>query len=139
MIEPTKQPIEPTPTSEVPQPTKHSVTLRCECGLLFVAKSINNRFCSGPCRQRAYRRSPAHRSNLDGLKTQRLNRRNFREDRLNRDKYLGFDAHLSGPSVAGVPALGDIQLGRFSKDSIHREPLRPAIIKTDDSDDIVVQ
>ncbi len=72
-------------------------------------------FCSDACRQTAYRKSPAHRACLDGLKNQRMNRRNAQTRRKNRDKAFYLDCY-SGPTVDGVPSVGMLNLKQFSKE-----------------------
>ena len=72
-------------------------------------------FCSDACRQTAYRKSPAHRTCLNGLKNQRQNRRNAQTRRKNRDKAFYLDCY-SGPVVDGVPSVGMLDLKQFSKE-----------------------
>ncbi len=108
---------------EVSPAPKDSVTAVCpECQTFFqtVAFRTTGRqqrlFCSGVCRQAAYRKSPAHRKCLDGLKNQRLNRRNTQTRRKNAFKYLSFDGLHSGPDATGVPCIGMMKLKQFSKE-----------------------
>src|SRR5438876_5424107 len=92
---------------------KHSVTKVClECKasfetMLFSTGRQQRSFCSDACRQVAYRKSPAHRKCLDGLRNQRLNRRNTQVRRKNRDKAFYLDCY-SGHVVDSVPSVGSL-------------------------------
>jgi hypothetical protein len=105
----------------VSQPAISSVTAACpECQISFwviVFKTGRQQriFCSDACRQTAYRKSPAHRACLNGLKNQRLNRRNTQVSRKNRDKAFSLDRY-SGPTVDGVPSVGMLNLKQFAKE-----------------------
>jgi hypothetical protein len=86
-----------------------------ECGSSFESQGKHHLYCSSACRQRAYRRSPAHRKRLDGLKTQRLNRRNDQVRRRNKFRYFSFDGLHSGNSDMTVPSVGQLNLKRYAK------------------------
>jgi hypothetical protein len=86
------------------------------CQGLFTPKSTENLYCSGKCRQAAYRRSPAHKAVLAGLRAQRANRRLSWHRRRNAAKSICFDGLYSGPTATGVPSLGEIDLRQFSKE-----------------------
>jgi hypothetical protein len=107
------------PTPENCQVLDSSVTpakqMCLECSTSFTPASKVNRFCSSPCRQAAYRKSPAHRACLDGLKNQRLNRRNDQVRRRNKFKYLSFDGLHSGLLDTTVPSIGQLNLKRYAK------------------------
>jgi len=90
------------------------VTTCPECGTPFTPKNERQRFCKGSCRQKAYRRSPAHRAVLDGLTNQRTNRRVDHFHRKNAFKSIGLDVH-SGPDAVGVPRVGMLDLKQFPK------------------------
>lgn len=93
-----------------------SVTIQCsECQTQFTPQG-RQKFCTNVCRQRAYRKSPAHRAQLDGVRNQRRNRRAAWHVRKNRHKYLSFDGRYSGPLANGVPSLGMLDLKNFSKE-----------------------
>jgi hypothetical protein len=94
---------------------ENSVTTCGECGKQFTPANKLQRFCSSPCRQAAYRKSPAHFANLDGLRNQRRNRHNSWVRRRRAYKSLFFDGRDSGSFVASVPPLGMISLNQFSK------------------------
>lgn len=83
---------------EVSQYAKSVVTITCaECGTAFESKSPRHKCCSGACRQKAYRRSPAYRARLDQQKAARFERRLYRYQRRNRARALGFDGRYGGP------------------------------------------
>ena len=86
-----------------------------ECKTSFIPTSTVNRFCSSPCRQAAYRKSPAHRACLDGLKIQRFNRRMDCYRRKNKFRSLGFDGIYGGPVDVSVPSVGQLDLKRYAK------------------------
>ena len=104
------QKLEPRPSDVL------GVTKECPCGTSFESHSPRHRFCSGSCRQWSYRQSsPAHRARLDGLKIQRLNRRNDQVRRRNKFKSLSFDGVHSGPLDTTVPSVGQLNLKQYSK------------------------
>jgi hypothetical protein len=105
----------PSAAPELSHPAETSLRLCLECSTPFTPASKVNRFCSSPCRQAAYRKSPAHRACLDGLKTQRLNRRNDQVRRRNKFKSLSFDGVHSGPLDKTVPSVGQLNLKRYAK------------------------
>jgi len=108
------------------------VTTCGECGKQFTPANKIQRFCSSPCRQSAYRKSPAHDANRIGLRNQRLNRRNSWVRRRRAYKSLSFDGRDSGSLVASVPPLGMINLKQFSKvsgDLTVRNPTEKATAK----------
>jgi hypothetical protein len=95
---------------------KVSVTKECaDCGFPFATENKQQRFCSSPCRQRAYRKSPAHRAQLDGKKQQRRNRRLYQHQEKYRACSIGFDSRFGGPINESVPSVGNLDLKQFSK------------------------
>jgi hypothetical protein len=100
--------------SSVTNATDSHNTVCAECGVSFAPKG-RQRFCSGVCRQRAYRRSPAHRAQLDGKKQQRMNRRNAWVAQRVRDKAYGTFPQLSGPEPSFKFPLSSLTLQTFSK------------------------
>jgi hypothetical protein len=113
----TTKPTSDTTTPVLCQPAFPGVTT-CECGTEFASRP-GKKFCTNVCRQRAYRKSPAHEAILAGQKQQRLNRRNAwiqRRDLFeNRYKYLSFDGRVSGPSNDYLPTLKSLDLKNCSK------------------------
>jgi len=111
----------------VSQVSKHSVTAACPVctgsfqTILFKKGRQQRSFCSNACRQVAYRKSPAHRAVLDGLRNQRLNRRNSYFQRKNAFKSIGLDVY-SGPEATGVPSIEMLELRKFSRE---RDSLTP--------------
>jgi hypothetical protein len=98
------------------QPELGVTTKECaECGSPFESKGEHHLYCCGACRQRAYRRSPAHRAVLDGKKQQRRNRRLYQHQEKYRACSIGFDSRFGGPINESVPSVGDLDLKRFSK------------------------
>lgn len=97
------------PDSVTPNPQSmiRAQNLRmCDECLLNPAKP-KGRFCGNACRQAAYRKSPAHRANLDKQIVRRAVRRKDWEDLCNRHKHLTFDGLRGGPSRDWVGKLGD--------------------------------
>jgi CDGSH-type Zn-finger protein len=94
-------------TLDVCQHEKHSVTL-CPCG-----KPARRKFCSGACRQAAYRTSAAFLTNKKRWEYARTARRAEWESRRHRDKHLTFDGLHGGNLVAGVPRLGELNLKKY--------------------------
>ena len=80
-----------------------SVTQLCEeCGL----RPAKQKYCSGACRQKAYRKSPKHKANLQ----QKRDRRSARRKAWERDKYAARSLGIhgwSGPVNDWVGRLGD--------------------------------
>jgi CDGSH-type Zn-finger protein len=94
-------------TPEVCQHAEHSVTL-CPCG-----KLARRTFCSGACRQAAYRKSTAHTDNLKRLRDARRARRADYYQRRNRSRALAPVRSYSGPVADGVPGLGALKLENY--------------------------
>jgi hypothetical protein len=103
-------------TPDVSLQPELGVTTECaECGATFKSEGKHHLYCSGACRQRAYRQSPAHRAVLDGKKQQRRNRRLYQHREKFRACSIGFDARFGGPVNESVPSVGMLDLKRFSK------------------------
>jgi hypothetical protein len=103
-------------TPDVSLQPELGVTTECaECGATFKSEGKHHLYCSGACRQRAYRKSPAHRVQLNGKKQQRMNRRNAWVASRVRDKAYGTFPQLSGPEPTFKYPLGALDLKRFSK------------------------
>ena len=66
------------------------------CGEAFETKSKLQRFCSGACRQAAYRESPAYQARLYKKRCERWAPKNERFQRRNRARSLGFDGRYGG-------------------------------------------
>ena len=119
---PTDNRIQTETALEVSPAPKDGVTAVCPAcqtsflTIIFRTGRQQRSFCSDACRQIAYRKSPAHRACLDGLKNQRLNRRNAQTRRKNAFKYFSFDGLHSGPDATGVPSIGMLNLKQFSKE-----------------------
>jgi hypothetical protein len=107
----------PVQAPDVCLPEVSGVTTKecAECNSIFEPENKIQRFCSGACRQRAYRRSPAHRAQLNGKKQQRRNRRLYQHQEKYRACSIGFDSRFGGPINESVPSVGNLDLKRFSK------------------------
>jgi len=98
------------PQAVVFPPAEDSVTHLCEqCG----AAPARSRFCSGKCRQSAYRKSSAHAAQLEKLRDARQRRREDHYTRANRARVLGSVRGYSGPTTPGVPRLGELKLSNY--------------------------
>lgn len=105
--------MQPQAVAVVCQVAKDSVTHLCaECGLA----PARNRFCSGKCRQAAYRKSPAHAAHLEKLKAARKRRRKAWQTEISRARSFGIGANnlrYGGPRPDGVPQLGQLKLKNY--------------------------
>jgi hypothetical protein len=101
---------------------------------MFESKGEHHRFCSGACRQAAYRKSDAHRNVLDGKKRQRLNRRLYRHQEKFRSCSIGFDGKLGGSVNENVFPVGWLELEDFSKDVVNGVKLKIQIKKEENND-----
>jgi hypothetical protein len=73
------------------------------------ARPAGRKYCSGVCRQAAYRRGPAHQANLNGQKERRRERRNRWYARKVRYMALTFDGRYGGYRDATVPRLSEFE------------------------------
>jgi hypothetical protein len=92
-------------TNRPPNALNPLLCLHCQ------ARPARRFYCSGACRQAAYRNSRSHRANLDAQIAFRTWRRNRWNKEKVRDKSLGFDARFAGPERKGIPKIG--QFGRW--------------------------
>jgi len=75
-------------------------------------------FCSGKCRQAAYRRGKTYAAALGRAKVCRLDRRNRWLSAKLRDKSFTFDGRHGGHMNLAVPALGQFErYGRYSENA----------------------
>ena len=93
-------------TLEVSINHKHSVTPCTPCARVGCIQpaQLHGKYCSSGCRQKAYRRSPAHRRALDKLSAIRFKRR--RAHQAMKSAYKAFTPQTglySGPSNSLVP------------------------------------
>ena len=89
----------------VSSPANHAVTLCVQCGL----KPATRKFCSGICRQQAYRQSAAHEGCKAKGRLHRFNRRKRWLEAKWRDKSLGFDGRRGGHENKNVSSLGNFE------------------------------
>lgn len=92
-----------TPTLPVCPHDKIATKVRCaHCRQQFEPKSTGRppKFCGDPCRIAAWRKPG---------KDRKLQQRNIRFERLNRDRSLSICGY-SGPAVSGVPESDSIRL-----------------------------
>lgn len=111
-----------TDTPLVSQSTESGVTQEhdavCgDCGATFSAKP-HQKFCSSPCRQRAYRKGFSHAKQLQKKKRVRMARRAYHDHEKYRSCSIGFDGRFGGSVNDAIPSVGQLDLKNFKKESL---------------------
>jgi hypothetical protein len=94
-------------TNRPPNALDPRLCLHCQ------ARAARRFYCSGACRQAAYRTRPAHIACLAAKESFREWRRSRWLAAKVRDKSLGFDARFAGPERKGIPKIGEF--GRWGE------------------------
>jgi hypothetical protein len=107
-----KNPMSAEPSLVVSLTEKSGVTRLCsECGI----KPAKRQFCSGACRQTAYRKGAAHAECLKRDRNWRAARRVAHFTAINRDRSIGAFLVYSGPVNTNVPRLGEFWISPSGK------------------------